>query len=514
MVKMNDNSVKSVPKMSLIEIQDIFDELKEENKRLENELLFAKKSFLILNKFKTYINKTYHKLKSNLDLKDIQELQELENEYMIFIEENEINYKVINQQNYENKTLLNNGSKSSDNSEEFICINDMEIIDEKYSLNERIIKTKNNGSHQKSVNSKSFENKKVYSSGTVKSFMIVSHLKKHQNKHKNNGNNFLNSNNERIGNDLTLNEEKLINQTVNETNREIKKKDFLRKRTFGVKTKYKCDYIGCDYQTERKSVLIVHKNRHLGRKPFKCLVSGCDKAFVGQIALNSHIKFHHFLEKTIDCTFENCVKKFKTIGSLNAHLRTHSTLKPFRCDHSDCEYRSSTQKGIRDHQIKHSSERPFNCTFEGCLKSFKTEIVLKSHLMTHKTETVKCKHIGCDAVLRPSSLSSHEYTVHSNKTVSCDWPGCEFTTKRHDCLRRHQLIHSEEKNFVCDWPQCEKRFKSKHKLTLHLRIHNNDKRYPCLWPGCQYRCGQNANLKKHIKIHTKNSVNSFELKKN
>jgi hypothetical protein len=53
-----------------------------------------------------------------LDSKDIQELQELENKYMIFIEENQINYKVVDRQNHENKTLLNNGSKSSDNSED------------------------------------------------------------------------------------------------------------------------------------------------------------------------------------------------------------------------------------------------------------------------------------------------------------------------------------------------------------------------------------------------------------
>ncbi len=53
-----------------------------------------------------------------MDSKDIQELQELENKYMIFIEENQINYKVVDRQNHENKTLLNNGSKSSDNSED------------------------------------------------------------------------------------------------------------------------------------------------------------------------------------------------------------------------------------------------------------------------------------------------------------------------------------------------------------------------------------------------------------
>jgi hypothetical protein len=40
---MNDNSVKSVPKIALIEIKDIFDELREENKRLAYELLFANK---------------------------------------------------------------------------------------------------------------------------------------------------------------------------------------------------------------------------------------------------------------------------------------------------------------------------------------------------------------------------------------------------------------------------------------------------------------------------------------
>jgi hypothetical protein len=41
--------------MPLIKINDIFNELKQQNKRLGNELMFANKCVVILIKFKSYL---------------------------------------------------------------------------------------------------------------------------------------------------------------------------------------------------------------------------------------------------------------------------------------------------------------------------------------------------------------------------------------------------------------------------------------------------------------------------
>src|SRR5260370_31462165 len=73
--------LKTNAKEFYIELNDIFDELREENKRLNNELLFANKCLNVLNKFKIHLNNIYQKFDSIIDSKHKQELNELEIEF-------------------------------------------------------------------------------------------------------------------------------------------------------------------------------------------------------------------------------------------------------------------------------------------------------------------------------------------------------------------------------------------------------------------------------------------------
>ena len=62
--------MNSNPKPIVIKINDIFDELKAENKRLLNELLFA-------NQLKSHLIKIYEKYESVIDCEDKQHFQRL-----------------------------------------------------------------------------------------------------------------------------------------------------------------------------------------------------------------------------------------------------------------------------------------------------------------------------------------------------------------------------------------------------------------------------------------------------
>ena len=63
--------------MSLYVVNDVFDELKEENNRLYNELLFADKCLKSLIKFKTFIDKISYLFENYLEVNDRKEHKEL-----------------------------------------------------------------------------------------------------------------------------------------------------------------------------------------------------------------------------------------------------------------------------------------------------------------------------------------------------------------------------------------------------------------------------------------------------
>ena len=91
--------------MSDIKVNDIFDELFNENKRLLNELLFADKCLKCLTEFKSFVNLVINKINNYLEANDMSKYREfvlryeeiMKGEYefyqfIIFIFNNVFNY--------------------------------------------------------------------------------------------------------------------------------------------------------------------------------------------------------------------------------------------------------------------------------------------------------------------------------------------------------------------------------------------------------------------------------------
>ena len=72
----------------LIIINDIFDQLKHENNRLLNELLFAQKNIQLLENFRDFSLKFSSKCICDQNIDYEKQLNGLENNYQIFINEN------------------------------------------------------------------------------------------------------------------------------------------------------------------------------------------------------------------------------------------------------------------------------------------------------------------------------------------------------------------------------------------------------------------------------------------
>ena len=79
--------------MAYINVNDIFDDLKEENRRLLNELLFADKCLKCLTKFKSFVDLVINKINNNLDDKDISKYREFCSTYETIL--NGINWNIL-----------------------------------------------------------------------------------------------------------------------------------------------------------------------------------------------------------------------------------------------------------------------------------------------------------------------------------------------------------------------------------------------------------------------------------
>ena len=267
-----------------------------------------------------------------------------------------------------------------------------------------------------------------------------------------------------------------------------------------------CDYEGCGKKFNKRHDYGRHKNLHFRYISFEC--KECpDKWFPSKINLQKHIDVvHKVLDQPLICTIDECNREFKTAMSFRIHQSVqHLSGKQFVCDEPDCQYKSPFKKSlIRHKRSVHTKEKPFACQIPGCSKTFSDNGYLLTHVKSCHTSgrNFHCTHNGCQKTYKTKNdLNKHIANAHLGVRFPCDWPGCEHQSTSISALKTHKLIHVGERNFQCQWPECGKAFKKNSSLQEHIRTHTNDKPFACTWPGCSYRCSSSANLCKHIKIH-------------
>ncbi|RIB04025.1 hypothetical protein C2G38_1874258, partial [Gigaspora rosea] len=53
----------------------------------------------------------------------------------------------------------------------------------------------------------------------------------------------------------------------------------------------------------------------------------------------------------------------------------------------------------------------------------------------------------------------------------CDWPGCTWSFKRLEHLKRHMITHTGERKYTCHYPGCGKKFGRSDNFAAHYKTH-------------------------------------------
>ncbi|KAI0244340.1 hypothetical protein L0F63_004319, partial [Massospora cicadina] len=54
----------------------------------------------------------------------------------------------------------------------------------------------------------------------------------------------------------------------------------------------------------------------------------------------------------------------------------------------------------------------------------------------------------------------------------CMYPGCNWSFKRGEHLKRHMVVHTRERPFICSFPGCKRSFSRLDNLNVHFRTHS------------------------------------------
>ena len=505
-----------------------FNEVVDENLRLENELLFANKCIETLITFKSFVDLISDKLKNNLNSNEWQKFEKLQKD----VEE------VFNSKD---EFIEQMGSKLSPKlvpSEELIGVDDynfeyghplendnsfeqrLVLVNEKSAQNEI---NSNNGIHSSEDNMKITEtNSTLIETCFSDNEMKQKALNKSNDKRKQSNN--CSQNTDKIGDNLNESTEEMTDPTTTQT---IKTEIISNDETEENEENNKFEYLSQnlkDFENNNSKNLSESQFPTKGSNneqniPFVDTNVGSKECLDNQrVAKNYPI----FLlvgpklqvpvnvnvlpstggsseeRKTFACI--QCDKVFTLRELLIKHMSYHLENK---CDICGKAF-GNKRRMLRHKRGVHLVIPRFECKFPGCGKKFKSRVYLRIHKNTvHSSVDMKLECNECKKVFRHQrALNKHKMDIHSKKLLACNWPGCQYTAKYKYYIDKHQETHKTERDYVCDWPECGKTYKMFNCLTQHKKTHTSSEIFTCDWPGCQYTCKVKYHLKTHQKVHS------------
>ncbi|XP_054163979.1 zinc finger protein 761-like [Oppia nitens] len=518
----------------VVTINDIFDQLWSENKRLLKELLFANKCLNILDELKTELNLIHNKFETQLNTEykfnDLRhQLNDICNQRhdKTFAENNGKLLRCVTKDGTENYFVEDTDKSDSDNIQEVENNNEKQINDKD---TKEVVDT-SSSSHQlippikpQSVATNQFHGNllflKIPPNIPLLKALDLKNIKikplsatdlpliKLSNITTNPNNNVVQTS-QKSSSFSSLLEPKDSNELI-DTQKEMQciNNNYEEDR-HEEEIEIKCEPIDETDPQSNQSLRsydfdedITKIDRKIDTKIFvkeKCRYDGCDKILISRGAKWYHEKVYHPSDttKTLKCRYTDCQFECQLNSQMIKHMPKHSN-KSFVCPISGCNKLFKGLYSLKCHKRLHTNTFAFNCNFDGCQQQFRTKSELTMHLAQHKSEpTLKCLVKDCQEMFFSEServkhrKQIHNYNKPSNPMRRCNWSGCDYFGKY---LTTHMEVHTGRKPYPCVWPQCDKRFRYKIRLQQHMNVHNNVKPFACHWPGCDYRCAAKPNI--------------------
>ena len=322
--------------------------------------------------------------------------------------------------------------------------------------------------------------------------------------------------------------------TVADLNIKSQEPDICKEETRDLdqdqRTEFKCDVCQQSYNTADyfQTHLLSHTDKelpckadtgedsrrheslsHTGNKPHQCIK--CEKSYKQKKHLRRHAMRSHANTLVTDYQCPVCLIYLQRASSLKRHIIIHTKLthpKKYRSKSQTthkckicgrCFYNLSYLKA---HENKHSGQEPFRCDI--CRRSCMTSNQLKMHRMTHSEDRPIYSCAKCEKQFKQMKGLSKHMRKHQNTSdddvsrstvTKFKCTVCEIYLQRSSSLKRHMVIHTEEKPFQCS--KCDMKFR------LEAHLHTHEKRhappttdsYPCII------CGQRFSRLSYLKAH-------------
>ena len=419
---------------NFIKVNDMFEELREENNRLLNELLFANNCIEMFIEFKSFVDLNSIKFKVNLETNDLQKYEELSEKL------NQIICEINLKSNFIDCTSIVkieiSEDKNNDNTEEDLHLSDNWINN----VNDNLFICNSDPNEDFNRLLEEPEDKALTSNQMAFDMNYVSDTEEEDN---------------------------------NEDNDQSKSAKFIQ-----------CRVNDCHRQFQRSTQLMKHiSTEHPLLQTYVCPESKCSFRSSAKQLMREHLSAEHpdwcptqdnGCDKPLRCPFSFCNKTFAAHNGLGYHVDSvHYQTEEFRCDWPGCQFMAFHQRYLNKHRLVHNDEYKYICDHPKCGKRFKRSNNLVQHKLIHQNERkFGCSWPGCHFRAKVNSTVKRHELIHTvDKPFACDWPLCKKTCNTKKSLEEHMRVHTGFRPFKCEWPQCSYRGYTKKNLDKHLSSH-------------------------------------------
>ncbi|KAI9479377.1 hypothetical protein BX667DRAFT_496025 [Coemansia mojavensis] len=263
---------------------------------------------------------------------------------------------------------------------------------------------------------------------------------------------------------------------------------------------YRCGKRNCNAVFKRPEHLKRHILVHTQERPFHCKAQGCGKRFSRRDNYITHTK-KHSREGLRSITSGESKRATSTPSSIDSRRSSSETQHDHDSTRSNTPFSAEPQSAVSiDSLLNQDADATANDNFQSQLPSVQLpaqsqpvqSLDLLAYASAHadspptKQSQAQCATTPPDRAVKAATKRKRVGPTQTTDLVSAlpecglenptkpfKCPMCDVCFGRLEHVKRHQLVHTGERQFVC--PTCNKTFARKDNMIQHVRAHKRKK---------------------------------------